>query len=74
MDRRSILKSSGAALGGALAAGCASVAADGSARSPFKVAAVTLPIAPGNARNMWIIAGSAFLTLILLMIILRMVT
>ena len=45
MDRRSILKSSGAALGGALAAGCASVAADGSARSPFKVAAVTLPIA-----------------------------
>ena len=45
MDRRSILKTSGAALGGALAAGCTSVAADGSARSPFKVAAVTLPIA-----------------------------
>ena len=45
MDRRSILKSSGAALGGALAAGCASVAADNGARSPFRVAAVTLPIA-----------------------------
>ena len=47
MDRRSILKSSGAALGGALAAGgCASTAADGSApRSPFTVASVTLPIA-----------------------------
>jgi fumarylpyruvate hydrolase len=45
MDRRSVLKSSGAALGGVLAAGCASVAADGATRSPFKVAAVTLPIA-----------------------------
>jgi 2-keto-4-pentenoate hydratase/2-oxohepta-3-ene-1,7-dioic acid hydratase in catechol pathway len=46
MDRRSILKSSGAAVGGAIAAGCASVAADNSgARSPFKVASVTLPIA-----------------------------
>ena len=50
MDRRSILKTSGAALGGALAAaGCASGAADGSGnsapRSPFKVASVTLPIA-----------------------------
>ena len=46
MDRRSILKSTGAALGGAVAAGCASVAAEGSAaRSPFKVASVTLPIA-----------------------------
>ena len=45
MDRRSILKTSGGALGGALAAGCASVAADNGARSPFKVAAVTLPIA-----------------------------
>jgi 2-keto-4-pentenoate hydratase/2-oxohepta-3-ene-1,7-dioic acid hydratase in catechol pathway len=46
MDRRSILKTSGAALGGALAAaGCATGAADASAaRSPFKVAAVTLPI------------------------------
>jgi len=44
MDRRSILKTSGAALGGALAAGCASVAADGAAKSPFKVAAITLPI------------------------------
>ncbi len=45
MDRRSILKTSGAALGGALAAaGCATGAADGAARSPFKVAAVTLPI------------------------------
>jgi 2-keto-4-pentenoate hydratase/2-oxohepta-3-ene-1,7-dioic acid hydratase in catechol pathway len=44
MDRRSILKTSTAALGGALAAGCASVAADSSPRSPFKVAAVTLPI------------------------------
>ena len=45
LDRRSILKTSGAALGGALAAGCASVAADaGAARSPFKVAAVTLPV------------------------------
>ena len=51
MDRRSILKSSSAALGGVIAAtaaaGCASVAADGSGsapRSPFKVAAVTLPI------------------------------
>jgi 2-keto-4-pentenoate hydratase/2-oxohepta-3-ene-1,7-dioic acid hydratase in catechol pathway len=45
MDRRSILRTSTAALGGALAAGCASVAADGgSPRSPFKVAAVTLPI------------------------------
>src|SRR6266478_642160 len=45
MDRRSILKNTGAALGGALAAGCASVAADGAARSPFKVASITLPIA-----------------------------
>ena len=46
MDRRSILKSGGAALGGAVAAGCASVTAhDGSAaRTPFKVASVTLPI------------------------------
>jgi 2-keto-4-pentenoate hydratase/2-oxohepta-3-ene-1,7-dioic acid hydratase in catechol pathway len=44
MDRRSILKTSSAALGGAIAAGCASVAADTGARSPFKVAAVTLPI------------------------------
>jgi len=48
MDRRSILKTSTAALGGALAAGCASVAADGSdksaPRSPFKVASITLPI------------------------------
>ena len=44
MDRRSILKTTSAALGGALAAGCASVAADGATRSPFKVAAVTLPI------------------------------
>ena len=45
MDRRSILKTSGAALGGAIAAGCASVAADNGTRSPFKVAAITLPIA-----------------------------
>jgi len=46
MDRRSILKTSSAALGGALAAaGCATGAADNAARSPFKVAAVTLPIA-----------------------------
>ena len=45
MDRRSILKHSGAALGGALAAGCASVAADDTVKTPFKVAAVTLPIA-----------------------------
>jgi len=45
MDRRSILKTSSAALGGALAAGCAAVAADGAGRSPFKVAAITLPIA-----------------------------
>jgi len=47
MDRRSILKSSGAALGGAMAAaGCASMAADDNApRSPFKVASVALPIA-----------------------------
>jgi len=50
MDRRSILKTSGAALGGALAAaGCATGAADGSGnsapRSPFKVASVALPIA-----------------------------
>jgi 2-keto-4-pentenoate hydratase/2-oxohepta-3-ene-1,7-dioic acid hydratase in catechol pathway len=46
MDRRSILKTSGAALGGALAAaGCATGAADGAPRSPFKVASVTLPIA-----------------------------
>ena len=44
MDRRSILKSSGAAVGGAIAAGCASVAADNKARSPFTVATVTLPI------------------------------
>ena len=44
MDRRSILKSTSAALGGALAAGCASVGADGATRSPFKVASVTLPI------------------------------
>ena len=44
MDRRSILKSSTAALGGALAAGCASVAADSAPRSPFKVANITLPI------------------------------
>ena len=48
MDRRSILKSSTAALTGALAAGCASVAGDGTdkgaPRSPFKVASVTLPI------------------------------
>ena len=45
MDRRSILLRSGAALGGALAAGCASVAADSAPKTPFKVAAVTLPIA-----------------------------
>ena len=45
MDRRSILKTGGAAVGGALAAGCASVAADSAMKSPFKVAAVTLPIA-----------------------------
>jgi 2-keto-4-pentenoate hydratase/2-oxohepta-3-ene-1,7-dioic acid hydratase in catechol pathway len=45
MDRRSILKSSGAAVGGAIAAGCASVAADNKARSPFTVANITLPIA-----------------------------
>ena len=47
MDRRSILKSSGAALGGAMAAaGCASIAAgDNAPRSPFKVASVALPIA-----------------------------
>jgi 2-keto-4-pentenoate hydratase/2-oxohepta-3-ene-1,7-dioic acid hydratase in catechol pathway len=45
MDRRSILKTGSAALGGALAAGCASVAAGGASRSPFEVAAVTLPIA-----------------------------
>ncbi len=44
MDRRSILKRSGAALGGAVAAGCASVSADSAPRSPFTVAAVTLPI------------------------------
>ncbi|HEY4069362.1 MAG TPA: fumarylacetoacetate hydrolase family protein [Burkholderiaceae bacterium] len=45
MDRRSILKSSGAAVGGALAAaGCASAAPDAAPRSPFKVEAVTLPI------------------------------
>jgi 2-keto-4-pentenoate hydratase/2-oxohepta-3-ene-1,7-dioic acid hydratase in catechol pathway len=44
MDRRSILKSSSAAVGGAIAAGCASVAADNKARSPFTVASVTLPI------------------------------
>jgi fumarylpyruvate hydrolase len=44
MDRRSILKSSTAAFGGALAAGCASVAADSAPRSPFKVASITLPI------------------------------
>jgi fumarylpyruvate hydrolase len=46
MDRRSILKTSSAALGGALAAGCASVAADAKApHSPFKIAGITLPIA-----------------------------
>ena len=45
MNRRSILKTSGAALSGAMAAGCASVVADSAAGSPFKVAAVTLPIA-----------------------------
>jgi 2-keto-4-pentenoate hydratase/2-oxohepta-3-ene-1,7-dioic acid hydratase in catechol pathway len=39
-----MLMSGGAALGGALAAGCASVAADGSVRTPFTVPAVTLPI------------------------------
>jgi 2-keto-4-pentenoate hydratase/2-oxohepta-3-ene-1,7-dioic acid hydratase in catechol pathway len=44
MDRRSILKSSGAALGGAVAAGCASVTANSTARTPFSVAQVTLPI------------------------------
>ena len=44
MDRRSILKSSTAALGGALAAGCASVAADSAPRTPFKVASMTVPI------------------------------
>ena len=44
MDRRSILKTSGAAVGGVLAAGCASVAADSTARTPFKVATITLPI------------------------------
>ena len=47
MDRRSILKSSSAAIVATAAAGCASVAADGSGsapRSPFKVANVTLPI------------------------------
>ena len=45
MDRRSILRSSGAALGGALAsAGCATGAADAAPRSPFKVASVSIPI------------------------------
>ena len=44
MDRRSILKSSTAALGGALAAGCASVAAESAPRTPFKVAGTTVPI------------------------------
>jgi 2-keto-4-pentenoate hydratase/2-oxohepta-3-ene-1,7-dioic acid hydratase in catechol pathway len=44
MDRRSILKSSGAALGGAVAAGCASVTANSTARTPFSVAQITLPI------------------------------
>jgi fumarylpyruvate hydrolase len=44
MDRRSILKTSGAAVGGVLAVGCASVAADSTARTPFKVTAITLPI------------------------------
>jgi len=44
VDRRSMLMHGGAVLGGALAAGCASVAADGGPASPFKVAAVTLPI------------------------------
>ena len=52
----------------------ASSPAPASSPVPDPRRAVTLPIAPGNARNMWIIAGSAFLTLILLMIILRMVT
>ena len=50
MDRRSILKTSTATIGGVIAAtaaaGCASVAADGSdksaPRSPFKVASVTM--------------------------------
>ena len=48
MDRRSMLKTGGGALGalgGALAAGCATGVADSTPRSPFKVAAVTLPIA-----------------------------
>jgi len=47
MDRRSILKTSGAALGGALAAaGCATGAAgNAQPRSPFTVTSVTLPIA-----------------------------
>ena len=48
MDRRSILKTGGGALGalgGALAAGCATGVADSTPRSPFKVDTVTLPIA-----------------------------
>lgn len=45
MNRRSILKRSGAAVGGVLAAGCASVAADNTTRTPFNVATTTLPIA-----------------------------
>ena len=46
MDRRAILKTSTAAFGGALAAGCAAVSADGAAaaRSPFQVAGVSIPI------------------------------
>jgi fumarylpyruvate hydrolase len=48
MDRRFVLKTAGASLGGAMAAGCASTRADSGTRSPFDVPSVTLPIASSS--------------------------
>jgi fumarylpyruvate hydrolase len=45
MNRRDLIATSTAALGGAMAAGCASVTANPSATTPFTVAGVTIPVA-----------------------------
>lgn len=45
MNRRDLIATSTAALGGVMAAGCASVTANPSAPTPFTVAGVTIPVA-----------------------------
>jgi fumarylpyruvate hydrolase len=45
MNRRDLIATSTAALGGGMAAGCASVTANPSAPTPFTVAGVTIPVA-----------------------------